>query len=35
MRTLGDEFDLFVYHNESRVDMMGSIAWGGGDGCQE
>ena len=40
MRTLGDEFDLFVYHNESRVDMMGTIAWGGpasarNDGCTQ
>ena len=31
MRTLGDEFDLFVYHSQSRMDMMGPIGWAGGD----
>ena len=42
MRTLGDEFDLFVHHSESRVDKLGfrSTTWGGGglaklDGCTQ
>ena len=41
MRTLGDEFDLFVYHSESRVDyLFSSTTWGGGglakhEGCTQ
>ena len=31
MRTLGDEFDLFVYHSQSRVDTLRATAWSGGD----
>ncbi|MDE2757196.1 MAG: Ig-like domain-containing protein, partial [Acidobacteriota bacterium] len=32
MRTLGDEFDLFVYHSQSRVDILGPVTgWSGGD----
>ena len=32
MRTLGDEFDLFVYHSQSRVDTLWTgTPWAGGD----
>ena len=41
LRTLGDEFDLFVFHTENRMDVIGDATpWAGGglvrlDGCTQ